>query len=279
MTWKKFAFADEAAVDLDGQIAALVRNNLNGLEIRGVDGENIVNISVEKAKEIRRKLDANGLSVWSIGSPIGKIGIADDFARHKEQFLHTLELADVLGASHYRLFSFYIPAGVNPADCRNEVIDRLGELCALGAKSDVALCHENEKGIYGDNAARCADLLQALPTLKAVFDPANFIQCGQDVWEAWQLLRHRTAYLHIKDALADGKVVPAGCGIGRLPDILSDFSALNGDALTIEPHLTVFSGLKDLEFDGETAAKMDTFAYPDNNTAFDAACTALSKWL
>ena len=279
MMWKKFAFADEAAVDLDGQIAALSRNNLNGLEIRGVDGENVVNITVEKAKEIRRKLDANGLSVWSIGSPIGKIGIADDFAPHKEQFLHTLELADILGASHYRLFSFYIPADVDPADCRNEVIDRLGELCALGAKSGLVFCHENEKGIYGDKAARCADLLEALPTLKAVFDPANFIQCGQDVWAAWQLLRYRTAYLHVKDALADGKIVPAGCGIGHLPDIVQAFAKQGGNALTIEPHLAVFSGLADLEFDGETAAKMDSFAYPDNNTAFDAACAALQKLL
>ena len=279
MLWKMFAFADEAAVDLDGQIAAMERNGLHGLEIRGVDGENIVNISVEKAKEIRRKLDDRGLCVWSIGSPIGKIGVHDDLAPHKEQFLHTLELAEILGASHYRLFSFYIPEGVDPADCRNEVIDRLGVLCELGQKSSLILCHENEKGIYGDNAARCADLLGALPTLKAVFDPANFIQCGQDVREAWQLLRHRTAYLHIKDALPDCKVVPAGCGVGYLADILPDFAALGGDALTIEPHLTVFEGLAALEFDGETAAKMDTFAYPDNNTAFDAACTALKKLL
>ncbi|MBE6792606.1 MAG: sugar phosphate isomerase/epimerase [Ruminococcaceae bacterium] len=279
MLWKTFAFADEAATDLDGQIAALVRNGLHGLEIRGVDGENIVNISVEKAKEIRRKLDAQGLSVWSIGSPIGKIGVNDDFAPHKEQFLHTLELADILGASHYRLFSFYIPSGVSPTDCRDEVIDRLGILCELGKQSGLVLCHENEKGIYGDNAARCADLLSALPALKAVFDPANFIQCGQDVREAWQLLRKRAAYLHIKDALPDGKVVPAGCGVGYLADILPDFAALGGDALTIEPHLTVFSGLKDLECDGETSAKMDTFAYPDNNAAFDAACAALKKLL
>lgn len=36
------------------------RNGLNGLEIRGVDGENVSAISLEKAKEVRRKLDDAG---------------------------------------------------------------------------------------------------------------------------------------------------------------------------------------------------------------------------
>ena len=32
-----YAFADEACPQIDGQIDALLRNSLNGLEIRGVD--------------------------------------------------------------------------------------------------------------------------------------------------------------------------------------------------------------------------------------------------
>ena len=70
-----YAFADEASPAIDGQIAAMRRNGLNGLEIRGVDGENVSAISLKKAKEVRRKLDDAGLCIWSIGSPIGKIGI------------------------------------------------------------------------------------------------------------------------------------------------------------------------------------------------------------
>ena len=40
--------------------------------------------------------------------------------------------------------------------------------------------HENEKGIYGDKAARCRDC-RALncPYVRAAFDPANFVQCEQ----------------------------------------------------------------------------------------------------
>ena len=64
-----YAFADEASGQIDGQIAAMRRNALNGLEIRGVDGQNIADISLEKAREVRRKMDDAGLTVWSIGSP------------------------------------------------------------------------------------------------------------------------------------------------------------------------------------------------------------------
>ena len=51
------AFADEASNDLGGQIDALARNNIKLLEIRGVDGENIKDISHKKILEIKNKLE------------------------------------------------------------------------------------------------------------------------------------------------------------------------------------------------------------------------------
>ena len=138
-----YAFADEASPAIDGQIAAMRRNGLNGLEIRGVDGENVSAISLEKAKEVRRKLDDAGLCTWSIGSPIGKIDIeTGDFAAHLEQLRHTLEVAQVLGAKRLRMFSFYIPVGKDPADYRNRVIDQVGEMLRVGEGSGVLVLEE-----------------------------------------------------------------------------------------------------------------------------------------
>ena len=51
---KIFAFSDEAASELSGQIAAMKRNGLDGTEIRGVNGRSIVQHTVEEAKEILR---------------------------------------------------------------------------------------------------------------------------------------------------------------------------------------------------------------------------------
>ena len=273
-----YAFSDEAASSLDGQIAALRRNGLQGMEIRGVDGENVASITKEKAADILRRLRDSGLSVWSIGSPIGKIRLEEGgFEAHLDSLKHVLEIADILECRNVRMFSFYMPEGVPPEDCRGEVIDRLGRMAETAAPSGIALCHENEKGIYGDNAARCREILDTVPSLRCVFDPANFIQCGQDVPEAWALLRDRVYYMHVKDALADGTVVPAGKGIGRLRDLLTDFRACGGEAVSVEPHLRVFEGLKDLEKDHKTPVSANT--WPTAGEAFDAACGALRALL
>ena len=274
-----YAFADEASAEIGGQIAAMRRNGLNGLEIRNADGTNVSDITLEKAKEIRERMDDAGLSVWSIGSPIGKIDIVkDDFAAHLEKFRHTLDVADVLGAMNIRMFSFYIPSGAKFEDHRGKVFDQMGAMIEAAEGRGIDLCHENEKGIYGDMAVRCLELHKAFPTLKAVFDPANFIQCGQDTWEGWQMLKPYVKYLHIKDALADGNVVPVGKGIGQVPRIVKEYLAMGGKALTLEPHLKVFDGLAALERENDKSA-VGTYCYKTNDEAFDAACAALNEIL
>ena len=128
---KIFAFSDEAASDLGGQIAAMKRNGLDGTEIRGVDGRNITALTVKEAAEVLRRLKDSGLSVWSVGSPIGKIPLDGDFAAHLDLLRHTLELAGALECGNLRMFSFYLPEGAKPEDCRNEVVSRLGQMVEI----------------------------------------------------------------------------------------------------------------------------------------------------
>lgn len=270
MKFKLAAFADEADGSIDGQIKAMKENGVSFLEIRGVDCQNIADITKEKAKEVRSKLDEAGLAVWSLGSPFGKININDDFEPHLEKFKRSLENAQILGAKKLRLFSFY-GTSQEPEKYRDKVMKQLQAFVAAASGSGITLCHENEKGIYGDIANRCLDIHKAIPELKAIFDPANFIQCGQDTKEAWELLYPYVEYMHIKDAKADGRVVPAGKGIGNLPYILSQYK---GEVLTLEPHLTVFSGFEKLE--AEEKSQME-YSYPSARTAFDAAVNALKE--
>lgn len=274
---KIYAFADEASANIDEQIKAMKENKLDGLEIRNVDGVNIAEISDSKAKEVRKKLDDACLRVWTIGSPIGKIDIEkDDFALHTEKFKRTLELADILGAENIRLFSFFTPAE-NRDSYKDKVIECLGAFCEIAKGSGITLCHENEKGIYGDTPERCLEIHKALPEIKAIFDPANYVQCGVDTLKAWELLKGYVKYLHIKDALADGNVVPAGKGIGNIKYILDEFKKLGGDSVTIEPHLMVFDGLKGLEKEGDTSVIGEVYKYATAKEAFSAAVSALRE--
>ncbi len=277
---KIYAFADEASAFIDNQITAIKENGLQGLEIRNVDKVNVSDISDSKAREVRAKFDAAGLKIWSMGSPIGKIDIkTGDFPLHIEKFKRTLEIADILGAENIRMFSFYIPKGEKPEDYKAEIIDRLGQMCSLAKGSGITLCHENEKDIYGDIASRCVELHKALPSFKAVFDPANFVQCGEDTVKAFTLLSPYIKYMHIKDALSDGNVVPAGKGIANIPKLLELYKAQGGNVLTLEPHLTVFEGLAALEMQENQSVVGMTYKFGSNEEAFAAGADALKSLL
>lgn len=273
-----YAFADEASETIDRQIAAMQRNGLKGLEIRNVDGTNVSDISLEKAREVHQKLKEAGLVVWSIGSPIGKIGIEDEFEPHMLKLRHILEIAKILECGNIRLFSFYIPKDRKTEEYQEEVIHRLKQMVQVAQGSGINLCHENEKNIYGDTAKRCLEIHREVPELKGIFDPANFVQCGQDTQKAWELLHPYIKYLHIKDAKENGVVVPAGAGVGHLKEIVDKFRAQGGENVTLEPHLTVFDGLRKLE-EKERELKITGFEYPSADNAFDVACNALKALL
>lgn len=275
---KIFAFADEASANVDEQIVSLLENGLQGLEIRNVDGVNVADITEEKAYEVKKKIDDAGLTVWSIGSPIGKIGIKDA-DEHVEKFKHVLKIADILGAKNIRLFSLHINDGRKPDECKDEVIAFLKKLVELAKGYDVTLCHENEKGIYGDTPEKCLQIHKLVPEIKAIFDPANYIQCGVDTVKAWEMIKPYVKYLHIKDAFSDGNVVPAGKGIGKIPFIINEYIKMGGCEVTLEPHLTVFEGLASLENEGEKSVVGEVYKFDSNRAAFDAGADALKEIL
>lgn len=278
MQFKFAAFADESSPILSGQINALKRNGFDYLEIRNINGKNISDLTLSEAKEIAAQLADQGLAVKSLGSPIGKIQVDGDYAAHLDLYKHTLDLAGVFGADKIRLFSFYIPKGMDPAACRDTVLRRMDDFVVLAKPHGVTACHENEKGIYGDIASRCLDLHRNVPGLAAVFDPANFIQCGQDTLEGWEMLCDYVNYMHIKDALPDGRVVPPGEGIGYVPVLLEKYAAQGGKLLSLEPHLSDFVGLKALEREGEESI-VGALSFESNEAAFDHAAKALKKLL
>lgn len=272
---KLCAFADEAAASLHGQIDAMQKNGIKLLEIRHVDGENIADISIAKAREVRKMLDASGISVWSVGSPIGKYPLSEDFAPHMDTFLHTAELAEILGAKNMRLFSFFTEPGADKAREKEEIFLRMRAICEQ-APGKLTLCHENEKEIYGESIEACLSLHREFPRLRAVFDPANFVQCGEDTEKAFDMLAPYIEYLHVKDARLGGKVVLAGDGEGKIPLILKKYRDIGGEVVTLEPHLKAFIGLDKLE----NGKSLDSAGiYKTGGEAFDAASARLKNIL
>ncbi|MBQ6419963.1 MAG: sugar phosphate isomerase/epimerase [Clostridia bacterium] len=272
------AFADEAGGGLLSQIAALKDNGFTHIEPRGLDAGNISEFTAAQAKEVRQILDANGIGVSSVGSYFGKINIEDDFTAHFELFKQCVENACILGTKNIRMFSFYMPKDKDPAVYRDEVFARLEKMADCARASDIWCCHENEKGIFGDNDERCLDILKTFEgKMKGIFDPANFIQCGVEILPAYEKLKDYIEYMHVKDCrMSDGFVVPCGKGDGHIEELLSRFKQKDGKRfLTLEPHLKVFAGLEALEQNGGADSVKEEFEYPTNRDAFNAACDAL----
>jgi predicted dehydrogenase/sugar phosphate isomerase/epimerase len=255
---KLSGFADEIDADFEKQMEVLHECNIGYMELRSAYGKNISEYSLEEAQKLKEILDREKIKVSSIGSPIGKINITDDFEEHFELFCHVVALAKLFETNYIRIFSFYIPEGRIVQSYKVEVLRRMKRMISYAKEQGVTLLHENEKGIYGDIGVRCKELMEELycDHFKQVFDFANFVQCGENVMEAFQSLKPYIAYIHIKDALKDSHmVVPAGHGDGNVADIIRVLELENYDGFySLEPHLTDFTGLQQLERENDKTA-------------------------
>ena len=159
-------------------------------------------------------------------------------------------------------------------DAYDKMIDLLKKFVAIGEEYGMRMCHENDKGLYGDNLSRTLDVLDHVPGLYSVYDPANFLQVGEKAADTLAALADRAYYFHIKDVVAEtGELVPAGYGDGDLRGLVS---RITGDkVLTIEPHLKIFGGYV---LNDKTELKTK-FRFETNVEAFDAAVNAIKNVL
>ncbi len=246
--WTLSGFADEIGDDVAEQCRVAAGLGLRYLEVRSGWGTNILDLDDAQLTEFSRLLAEHQLAVSSIGSPIGKIFVDEDFGPHLERMRHAAEVAHRLGAPYIRIFSFFIRPGADPDDHRDEVLSRMRALADVAESADVILLHENEKEIYGDIPRRCHDIVTSVDSqkLKLAWDPANFVQVGvQPYTEGYELLRPFLEYVQIKDALAeDGTVVVAGAGDGEVAQTIRALRADGFDGFfSLEPHLATQNAL------------------------------------
>lgn len=244
--WTLSGFSDEISDDFAEQCQVIRGLDVRYVEIRSAWGVNILDLDEDQLTTVQQLLDQHGLLVSSIGSPIGKIKITDDFAPHLDRMRHAVVVANRLGAPYVRIFSFFIPAEDDPDQHRDEVLHRMRALARLAEEAGVILLHENEKEIYGDIPRRCLDIVTAVDSdhLRLAWDPANFVQVGvRPFTDGYTDLRPHLAYVQIKDAVADdGSVVVAGQGDGELVQTVRALRADGFDGFfSLEPHLGNFS--------------------------------------
>ena len=101
-------FSDEITKDIDGQFAGLNKLGIQYFEPRSIGEKNIIKLTDAETENLRERMTKAQIQVSSIGSPIGKIKITDDFEAHFEEFKRTVQIAKMLDCRYIRMFSFFV---------------------------------------------------------------------------------------------------------------------------------------------------------------------------
>ena len=277
---KLSAFADEYSPNIEEQLKKLHEEGIKYIEPRFINGKQLFELNEEEVVLFKELLDKYQIGISSMGSPIGKMDILDDFDEHLKKAEKIFKIAKYVGAKNIRMFSFYNYSNIDEKEFEKKVFEYLEVLLNLADKYGLTLCHENEAKIYGEGYEACLKLLEYFNgRLKAVFDMANFVVGGYDTIKAYEVLKDHIEYFHIKDALYEDVVVPARYGEGYVQEIitmaLKDIS--HDFFLTVEPHLQVFSGLSFLAAKGSQLS--NKYKFPTQQDAFMAGINATREMM
>jgi 3-dehydroshikimate dehydratase len=243
------AFADEISPDPREQIRVLKASKVRFIEFRSIYKTNVLALSEQQIAEFKALIESEGIALSAIGSPIGKYPIDQPFEPHLERFKRAIDLCGVFGTKNIRVFSYYPPDGPFNGDWspyRDEIIRRMTVKAELAQKAGLQLLHENEHRIFGDEPNRVLDLLKSVnnPALRAAYDAANWVFCGYDPHQGWDLTKDYTIHFHIKDwkkpqgEEGHGHGVIAGTGDGDVAYSIRDAVKRGYKGFAVmEPHL------------------------------------------
>ena len=130
-------FADEIAPELDEQLKVVKELGMDHICLRAADGKGVADLTLEEFRDsILPRLNAAGVKISSLGSPIGKIGIRDEEAYQAQlKQLDTLcQFCQLSGCKYIRMFSFWMPKDENPDDYTDLVLEKLAGFAKVAEK-------------------------------------------------------------------------------------------------------------------------------------------------
>ena len=228
---------DEIGPSLPEMISFCAEHGIRRLDMRTVDGRNLLAMTLREATAVADALKAAGLEVPTLVSPLLKWAAADkaasngpvDFAfdpaqcPEKDVLAHAFDLAAVLGASRIRVFSHLRYPGFAPDDL-GPALDRLMD---LAARHDVVVELENEPVCNLGSVGELADFFRTYGAsssrLHPLVDIANSYAMKAPPTETdIAHLAPKVDTIHLKDRdFARNRTVPLGDGDIRWADELT----------------------------------------------------------
>ncbi len=214
-------FADEAANEKTAvqQFTAFAALGLRHYTVRFVDAgsgvRNVMQLSAAEVRSLVKLQQAYGLQVASLGSPIGKVKLADieDGSRNRfvpfrkylaQDVRKACDLANRFGTRLIRGFSFYHPKGQSPESYLPEVVDRLGKIVDECSARDLIFGLEIEANLVGQTGDLLAEIHRQVGSerLVLIFDAGNIVTQGcsaEEVFRQYRVMKPGLGWLHIKD--------------------------------------------------------------------------------
>jgi sugar phosphate isomerase/epimerase len=248
---------DEVSNDFQEALDWIAERGLKHVEVRTVDGKNAAVLDDAPVREVRKKVEARGLFVSAVASPLFKCALdpsrpvasGDRFGQAEEgveahfaKLDRVIVIAKLLGTRRIRIFSFWREK--DPALYRADIVRHLKRAGEVARRADVLLLVENEPSCNGGFAEEVAGIVRAVnsPNVKALWDPGNEAYAGREAFPAgYGHMKDVLAHVHLKDAYIrqDGTPRCVPLGSGSVPFILQ-FRALESDGydglFTIETH-------------------------------------------
>lgn len=262
-------FADEAAPDIEGQIAVTRELGWRYIEARAINGTNLTMISDSEFDRVCEKLAEADVKINCFGSGVANWSqkITEPPEASYDEMRRAMPRMQRLGTKMIRVMSFAVPPEVIDGDWSQEAVQRMKIITAIAADAGVTCVHENCSGwgaLSWEHTMRLVDEVDS-PALKLVFDTGNPVLHDdvrgpapwpkQDSWEFYQAVRDHIVYVHIKDArIENGREVYTfpGEGDGAVRRILADLLKTGYDGgFSIEPHMAVVYHDKQVQAEAE----------------------------
>jgi len=254
------AITDEFSTDdLDAALDAMQTVGMTGAELRLVYGRNVVDLTDAELDRARAAVEARGMRVLSVASPVlkcvlpngpaidarfqqdvfGSAYTYEDQARLAER---ALDVARRTGASIIRVFSGW--RTVDPTALTETIATELRGLADRAQSQGITIGLENEHACNVGTGAEAARMLAAVdhPALGLIWDPANASILGERPFPDGygQLPRARIIHVHAKDCTVDGHT-PTWGPLGEMAiDWRGQIAALARDgyagAISLETH-------------------------------------------
>jgi sugar phosphate isomerase/epimerase len=216
-------------------ISFCAEHHIRHLDMRTVDGRNLLSMSTSKVAEIGAALEKAGIRVPTFASPIlkwpapGKGAVTSnvDFAfdpancPSEDPLEHGCDVAGILGATRLRFFSYLRHDNFRAREFLS-VLERLTDLASIHVTS---MHLENEPGCNIGSISQLADLFRQLPELSNLVEfRLPPIRPLPDIGNSYRMgivptdddiavLAPRVEAIHLKDyRFSDGCTVPLGDG-------------------------------------------------------------------